>query len=222
MNTKKIKITGTGRSINEIHHTNNLTNINVFVSFIIYFILFVLFVPYLLFKFNKYDIIESYMPNVDLVANILSFHGGLFVNNFFLDLYNPTPTTQASFLSQSAVNYLALLGVTFIIARETKLSNSIAYGWSAGFVMLLMTYLLPSQYISDFMSYLYKKTNGELHRYNIKDEKLLDKIYRNAPSLIGGILLTTGIILLEKNVIEYFRDNLHNIAKFFMKIPSKI
>jgi hypothetical protein len=222
MDTKKANITGTGRSINEISHSNNLSNLNVFLSFVVYFILFVLFVPYLLFKFNKYDIIESYMPNVDLVANILSFHGGMFFNNFFLDLYNPTPTTQASFLSQSAVNYLALLGVTFIIARETKLSNSIAYGWSAGFVMLLMTYLLPSQYISDFMSYLYKKTNGELHRYNIKDEKILDKIYRNAPSLIGGILLTIGIILLEKNVIEYFRENLHNIASFLMKIPSEI
>jgi hypothetical protein len=196
------------------------SNTNIIKSFFIYFIIFLLIVPYFLFKSKSYDILESYMPNVDLVANILTFHSGIFSNNLFRNLYNQSPQTQAAFLSQSGVNYLALLGVTFIISRETKLSNSIAYGWSTGFIMLLMTYLLPAGYINDAMAYVYSKTNGSLDK--TKQQDILSNIYVYGPSLITGIALTIGVILLEKNIISYLRKNLYNIAEFLMKLPSKI
>ena len=107
-----------------------------------------------------YDILEVYLPNVDLIANLVSYRGGFFKDNFFTGLYKPIPTTVSEFLSQSAINYIALLGVTYIIARETKLSNNIAFGWSAGFMMLLLTYLLPSQFISKGMDEIYNKVHN--------------------------------------------------------------
>ena len=67
-------------------------------------------------------------------------------------LYPDTVTTLYGFLSKSLINYGALLGVTYIIAREATITKSTVEGWSLGLVMLLMTYLLPSNLITYVMS----------------------------------------------------------------------
>jgi hypothetical protein len=191
---------------------------NIFLSFIIYFIVFVITVPYFLFTNKMYNILEVYLPNLDLVANLVSYRGGLFKGEFFGGLYKPVPTSVSEFLSQSAVNYLALLGVTYIIAREAKLSNNIAYGWSAGFIMIMLTYLLPSQFISRGMDIVYDKFHSIFYKDKEKKGILLNYI----PALVIGIIMTISIIGIERIIIIKNRDLLKNTAKYLMNIPKII
>ena len=45
-------------------------------GFIIYTIIFIIIIPYYLYRSNNFTILEAYMPNLDLIANILTWHGG--------------------------------------------------------------------------------------------------------------------------------------------------
>jgi magnesium-transporting ATPase (P-type) len=210
-----------GRDIYSLQHSSAISSIQVIFSLIIYIIIFVIIVPFFIIKNNGYDLLEAYLPNVDLIANLISFHGGLFPGNFFIELYNPSPLTFEGFLSQTIINYLALLGVTFIIARETKLSNSISKGWSLGFVMLFVTYLFPSQIISSFMNYLYDKFEPLSHLI-IKNNDYYRKLIIYLPVALIGLLITIGIILFERKIIQLSRKNLSKIAKSIINIPTLI
>ena len=95
-----------------------------------------------------YNILEAYMPNRPY-CNSITWHGGPF--KIWDHLYPPSPLTIYGFSSQTIINYMSLLGLTYIITRETKRTGSMARGWSMAFIMLLMTYLLPGQFISWIM-----------------------------------------------------------------------
>jgi len=184
------------------------------IGFIIYFAIVVVTIPAILFHKKAYDILEVYLPNVDLIANLLSYRGGPLASNIFRELYLPTPTTLEGFLSQSAVNYLALLGVTYIIARETKLSGSIAYGWSAGFLMIVMTYLLPSQFISELMDKVY---------YSIRDGTgKTTSLASYIPALIAGIIASIAVVLSERALLMAGRKHLATIASWIISLPQTI
>lgn len=182
-------------------------------SFFYYFVIFVIIIPYYIIKSKNYALLEVYLPNLDLIANIVAFNNKVFPGEIFKNLYDSDTETSSSFLTKNAINYMALLGLTFIVSRETKISNNIAFGWSIGFVMLLVTYLLPSYYFNEIMEYVHKKT-----KHIVPQDDKIEYI----PSLLVGILLVIGAILIEKLLIQTFRMNLKHIAQFIMKIPSKI
>jgi len=212
-----------GRDLYSLQHNPAISSIKVILSLVIYIIVFVLIIPYFIIKSNSYDFLEAYLPNVDLIANLISFHGGLFPGNFFIELYNPSPLTFEGFLSQTIINYLALLGVTYVIARETKLSNSISKGWSIGFIMLFVTYLFPSQIISSLMNYIYDKLEPFSYKI-IKDKN--KGYYRNLLLYLIvafiGLLITISFILFERKLIITFIQNLSKIAKSIINIPTLI
>lgn len=189
------------------------------LGFFIYFVVFVVAIPTMLYKKKYYGVLEGYLPNLDLIANLLSFHGGPTLNNTFSKLYLPTPTTLYGFLSQASINYMALLGVTYIIARETKLTKSILKGWSLGFVMLIITYLLPSQFITQIMNnvYAYLSTDKSLPLLHGKHNMLTWKL-----TVAVGSVITIAIIMFEKLLIETFREKLIDISKFVSHVPQKI
>lgn len=195
---------------------NTLPNKTILLNilgFIIFFTLFVVTIPTILYKKGVYDILEVYLPNLDLIANLLSFHGGPENYNIFEYLYPPSPTNMYSFFSQSIINYMALLGLTYIIARETKLTNSIIRGWSLAFVMIMVTYLLPSQFISEIM----EKLNTFLSiKTNINHNILWNVV------VFIGFIITVGVIYFEKYLLETFRGSLINIGKYLINFPRKI
>ena len=196
--------------------------VNTILILLMFIIIFFILIPTLLYKNKYYTFLEAYLPNIDLIANLLTFHGGPFrgswlLKNMFSNLYQITPISTRAFFSQSVINYLALLGVTYIIARESVISKSLVKGWSLGFVMLFMTYLLPSQFISSFMSYIHLKIEYILnHKKNYK---------KDSPyyiTLILGIILTICVILTEKLVIKGFRKYLIKGGNYILKIPTLI
>ena len=83
------------------------------MGLIIFIIVFGMTIPYFLYKYNKIEILEGYMPNLDLIANILGYSKGPF-GDIFEDLYNLNKVQ----ISIIAINYFALLGVTFLIALK--------------------------------------------------------------------------------------------------------
>lgn len=190
----------------EIYKIENYksSNTKVIKSLITYVVIFVIIIPYLLSINGHYGILKYYMPNVDMIATLVSYKGGIFKNKLFSNLYDKTPTTYVSQLSKVIINYCALLGLTYIIAKETYVNNSISAGWSLGFIMLLTTYLLPNNFINDsmekFNNYFYEKTENENKSYNL--------------AFIAGFCIILFIIFFERTMITYFRESLIYIADF--------
>ena len=73
------------------------------VGFLIFFIIILIIIPYYLFKHDNYEFLSMYLPNVDIIATVLSFKGGFFTNHLFSELYpenmsrNPVQKIDAFF-----------------------------------------------------------------------------------------------------------------------------
>ncbi|RZD42149.1 MAG: hypothetical protein CXT73_03715 [Methanobacteriota archaeon] len=181
-------------------HKKNQINVDIkktVVGFILFFIIFVILIPVILFKSQMYGILEAYMPNVDLIATVISWHGGPL--KLWDHLYPPSPVTIYGFYSQTIINYMSLLGLTYIITRETQRTGSMARGWSMAFIMLLMTYLLPGQFISWIMD----KTNGLISNYF-----KFNFISSNSIVVIMGFFLVTIIIASEAHILHNFKKKI--------------
>ena len=120
-----------------------------FIGIALFYIIFVFAIPYFLYK-NKYnDILEVYLPNFDLLATAVSFNGGPYwTKRVFNELYNPASKNWMGFISTLMINYMALMGVVYLVAMHAKKSRSIATGLGVGLVMIFLTYLLPNQIIA--------------------------------------------------------------------------
>jgi len=208
---------------NEKKNTRGIVNLNQtiqkkstinydfqFLGLVLFFSIFIIFIPILLYKRKYHTILEGYMPNIDLLATALSWHGGPY--DMWKDLYPATPVTKYGFLSQSFINYTALIGLTYIIAREAKMTNNIIKGWSMGFVMLLMTYLLPSNLtiipIMDFVDKLLTKSAPSLLTYK---EEIVTSV---------GLVISLLIIYLESRILKYYRLHLYKLGKKILSIPK--
>lgn len=192
---------------------NKTTPFKTFLGFIIFFIVFVMGVPYLLYKYSYFTILTGYMPNVDLVANILTWNGG--PGNIWTNLYNPhnrPSSTLESYICKTLINYIALLGVTFLVAQAAIKMKSIHKGWSISIVTLLMTYLLPSDIISLLMD--------EISIFLIKCSIPMN--FNTMITMLSGTILTVCIILLESKIIHKYIGNLDSVAEILLKFPKKL
>ena len=127
---------------------NNLIGISIFV------IIFIITIPTILYKSGYHALLEVYMPNFDLLATAVSYNGGPYGIPIFQELYNPNSHNLLGFSSRLFINYLSLLGLTYLVARRVKLSKSLSKGWAIGFVMLILTYLVPNEFISGIQTKL--------------------------------------------------------------------
>ena len=185
----------------EIHKKQNINIYNQIFGLLLYIIIFVMMIPIILYKYRKYTLLEVYLPNVDLIANLFSFHEGPF--NIWKELYVGSPTSTFSLMSQIIINYIALVGLSYLFIR----------GWSLAIIMILITYLLPSQLISYIME-IFERFISKFNSSLFCNQCI--KIY----TFIIGLLITICVILFEKFLIFYYRDNVINISKLIIKIPK--
>ena len=127
------------------------------IGLVVYLFLFGLVLPLIFWKMGWYTLIEVWIPNLDLLATAFSFRYGMFGTRIFSFIYMKTPMSSLQWWSKLIINYIALLGVTFVVARRTYKTHSILHGWSVAFIMLLFTYLVPNTAISDLMEYIHAK-----------------------------------------------------------------
>ena len=191
-----------------------------FGAFIFFILVVLIIIPILLIKSNNKNFLLLYYPNVDLIATLLTFNGGFLPGNQFQNLYTNNPETSFSQITTLFINYIALLGVTFLIAKHTLDTKSIYKGWSIGFVILFITYLFPSFFLQKTLDYIYynifsknKKIKSYYQDYNLVSIK--QRYIKYIPTLIIGILIVYGLIKLELHLLK-------NYDKFFEKISYLI
>ena len=194
---------------------NPITNINFIIGSLVFFLLFILGIPYSLYKNNYFYILAAYMPNLDLIANVLTWYNSELNTkyNFWEYLYPSSAITMKGIISQTIINYFSLLGVTFLVARETKKTNSLHKGWSIAIIMLLMTYLLPGRFISLFMDYI-KESLSNLNQYS-------NFTISTVSSLMGAII-TIAIIYSESVIIHKYKKNLDKFASIIINTPRSV
>ena len=177
-------------------------------GFVLYVFIFVMIIPYILVKNNvPTEFLLAYMPNVDILATILGYNGGP-VNDIWRYLYNPTNFTFFGFIFVTLLNYMALLGVTFVVAKDTIEHRSWEYGWAATFICLMMTYLLPGNALviaqNEFEKYLEKA--GIMH-------PIKHRTPRYVVMTLLGLVLATILIVCEAMVIRFSRPHIVSIIK---------
>ena len=186
---------------------------------IFYIVIFVVLVPYLMLHNNvSEEVFLAYVPNVDMLATVVGYEGGPF-SNIWRYLYNPSNLTLFGFFSTTLMNYFALLGATFMVAWHTHKYKSWKRGWSAAFIFLLVTYLLPGNLIVILQNGLADYLKGS---WNIgSNESLL----RYALVVGFGLILSVFIILFESVIIKSTRHHIehgihlvHNAVKYQFKM----
>ena len=198
------------KNINKIEKGETVTRyLKDIIGFISFVVIFVVTIPLLLYKDRRYSFLEVYLPNVDLIANLLTWIGG--PSDIWSNLYREADNIS-EFTTQTVINYMALLGVTFIIAKETKRENSVFAGWSMAFVMLLATYLLPGNIVTWFMN----KTNVYAKKLN------LNWFSSNLFSFSVGLFVTLSFLSLEIIILSHYRKHIKKFAKLLYKIPKKL
>ena len=200
-----------------IHHKVNFSTkylIRTLIGFVIFIAIFILLVPYLLNTWGMHALLEVYMPNFDLLATAISYDGGPEDTRIFQDLYNPKSRTMIGYVSKLVINYLSLASVAYIVARRTKLTNSVIIGWGIGLVMILLTYLVPNDIISyiqfQISKYLYDEFGWDSNESNLKYYFI---------TLIG-IAMASVFILFEKALIAGHEKWLDPIIKELVKIQK--
>jgi len=193
------------------------------IGFLIFFIIILIIIPYYLFKHDNYEFLSMYLPNVDIIATVLSFKGGFFTNHLFSELYPENAKTSFSTISIQIINYIALLGLTFLVSKHTLKTKTLYKGWSIAFIMIIVTYLLPGLFIPNIMNrvYNYIDTHIKNNKY-IKHNRLSERYIKYIPSLIIGIILSIGTILSETYIIELIGDKLSDIIEKIMNIVINI
>lgn len=175
---------------------------------ILFYLLVVILIPYILYKKKLFWLIEVYLPNVDLIANLLTYIGGPMGiwDNLYLQGDN---IGVEGGISQLLMNYTALLGLTYIVARESVKEKSIIEGWSFSIIMLFVTYLVPGDIVNGIM----RKVKKSLLK---KGLTLRPSLYL---SFIAGLVGSIAFILLEAFFIKYYRIY---IVKFVGSIIKKV
>jgi hypothetical protein len=149
-----------------------------------------------------------------MLATVVGYEGGPF-SNIWRYLYNPSNLTLFGFFSTTLMNYFALLGATFMVAWQTHKHKSWKRGWSAAFIFLLVTYLLPGNLIVILQNRMAEYLKGS---WNIgSNESLL----RYALVVGFGLILSVSIILIESVIIKSTRHHIehgihlaHNAVKY--------
>ena len=158
-----------------------------FVGFMVYVILILVFIPYVL-KLYKPSLLTFYIPNVDMIANILTT-----INkpDIFSKLYISEPDDVLSFISLNLINWISLMGIAYAISYVSY-TKGIRYGMIAGGIMFFMTYLLPTQILPYLIRYVDK------HRYKDMDFKNYEYILL----YIFAFLTAISIIMFESYIVE--------------------
>ena len=175
---------------------------NALIGFLFYMVFIVIIVPLILLKFRMYKILEGWVPNVDMIANVLTWWGGPF--DLFKDLYKQIPTSFFALFTQTFINYLALLGLTYIVIKQSVKKNNIYEGWSKAFVMLIVTYLVPSRVVSEIMKQL---------TAFIKNDGII---------AILGMIITILIIVFESVILGNYGKLLEKYSKLFIDSVKKM
>jgi len=186
---------------------------------VLFLLVFAIILPWWFAQRGWIELIEVWVTNLDLMATVLAFRGGILGTGMFSYLYRMTDQGPIAYYSQLMVNYFALLGVTLVVAHRVYRTKSIPHGWSVAMVMLLVTYLVPNTIIRSWM----EKTFNYFAEHVDDGSKLHGDPHRKATAAAIGVggALAVGFIYLEKFILEHQIRNIEKLASWILK-PLKL
>ena len=190
------------KSINK--KTIKSSNKNVqksYLGLVLFLFIFTFLISNIMHDLGYYGFLLGYLPNQDLVATVLTRWGGPF--DVWKDLYPETMTEIHTWTSVNVINYTALIGLTYNVAKEVYEHNDLHMGWSMAFLMLLMTYLLPSPVITFVMNKVYEM----FPKYN-------------SLAVLAGFIAVLGIIMGESYILDNYRPFFIKISKTFIDLGN--
>jgi len=167
-------------------------------GFIIYFVIFIVAVPTGLASKGYYNFLIVYLPNVDLIANLLTQVKG--PSNIWETLYMKDKTV-IEMSTTTLINFIALVGLVYLVARETKRKNNLCAGLALGSAMAFITYLLPAPIVDYFIKEAHKKI-----------KHLYPKSLEVSIIFILGSIMTLGFIFAEMFILKKYRKTLIKLA----------
>ena len=185
--------------------SNTIFYKNVF-GLLIYIVIFVVIIPHSLLKKNMYLITTLYFSNLDMIATVLGFSGGPY--NIWQYLYNPEVTTKLGFMSSTLINYLALIGVGFVVLNYATKHKNMFRGLAMLFIILPITYLLPGNLIVYGMNYV------ATHLFS----RNLDYYTRWIITSLIGFIMIIGIIVFERIITTILSPYLEKVLIHIYKI----
>ena len=211
---------GGGIGKNKIPPVFFVMSSDAIIKAIIGLILFLVFagfiVPHVLYRMGHNTLVSVWIPNIDLVATVFSFRGGLFNSMFFRFLSSGNPSTLFGFWSKLIIEYFALLGLTLITAQMVWKRKRISRGMSYAIIMLLFSYLIPNALIEGIMqkihTYLDHKPKIWLFIHSAS-RTLIDK---TQISILGGFLAVAGFLLLERFLVNEFLYKIDKLSYFLV------
>ena len=171
------------------------------LGFIIFFIVAVIIMPELIYYFGLKEFLPIYLPNVDMLATILTFIRG--PNNIWKNLYVSDADYVFQFATQTMVNYCALIGMCYIVAERAD-KEGLFIGWSYAIIMAISSYLLPGYLIDNAMDLTYLKTNSMIL------------------STISALGVVLSILYIESQLIFNFKTRVADIGKFIIMVPKAL
>ena len=168
------------------------------VGFVSFLLIFVIAIPAGLASKGYYNFLIVYLPNVDLIANVLTQAKG--PANIWKTLYSKDKTIL-EMSTTTLITYISLVGLIYLVARETKRKNSLCSGLALGSVMAFMTFLLPVPIVDHYIKQVHKKIK-HLHSKSIEASVIF----------VLGSMMTLAFIFAEMFVLENVKSpkDFHN------------
>jgi len=182
------------------------------VGFLVFIIVFVGGVPYVLSKFNRTYLLLYYFSNLDLLANVLN-HSKVYFDN----LYYPSPLSEYSFWSSTAINFIALMGISTVVSIVSIKYKSVFYGLAASSSALLITFLLPTTLIYQAMTSIEDTLESQF-----KETGMYLKNLPNHISVLVGVILSFLCVYTEYTVSNNYLPTIAGYYKYVYESVSNI
>jgi len=169
------------------------------VGFITYLFIALVIIPEILLKIDLRYLLPIYLPNVDMVATMMTWWGGPY--NVWKRLYMDDPEDYIAYTTETIINWIALIGMLYVVVDIAR-QEGMYVAWSYGLVMSLCSYLLPSKIIENIMDITYLKT---------------DMV---STSILSALAIIIMILFIERKLIYYSKDVLVFLGKKVIKLES--
>ena len=169
------------------------------IGFITYLLIALVIIPEILLNIDLKYLLPIYLPNVDMVATMMTWWGGPY--NVWKRLYIDNPEDYIAYMTETIINWLALIGMLYVVVDIAR-QKGMYVAWSYGLVMSLCSYLLPSRIIENIMDITYLKTE------------------MIPACLLSALTIIMGILFIERKLIYYSKDVLVFLGKKIIKLES--
>ena len=186
------------------------SNIKAIIGLILFLVCAGFIIPYVLYLMGFRTLVNVWIPNLDLIATVFAFKGGLFDSILFRFLYTETPSTTFGFWSRLIIKYFALLGLTLITAQMVWKRKEVSRGMSYALIMLLFSYFIPNALIETMMQKIYTYLDGKI------SEHIHSHKNRTQICILCGFLAVICFLLMERFFLNNHLHRIDNISSFLI------